>query len=58
MDLKKSLPKIGSIKKLFLEKIDFTSFVRTFADAMKSKSEEMGSFNILIAGKTGVGKNK
>lgn len=57
MDLKKYLPKISGIKKLFPEKIDFTNFANNFVDEMKSKSEEMGNFNILITGKTGVGKS-
>jgi ribosome biogenesis GTPase A len=57
MDIKKALKDKIDIKKIFPEKIDLTGFVNDFFDTMKSKSEETGTFNILITGKTGVGKS-
>lgn len=57
MDLKKIIPEKFDLKKLFPEKVDLTNFANAFMGTVKTKSEEMGTYNTLIAGKTGVGKS-
>jgi len=57
MALKENLAKLSNIKGLIPEKVNFAEFTNNFARVMSEKSEEMGSFNVLIAGKTGTGKS-
>jgi small GTP-binding protein len=57
MAIKGIIPNIGNLRNIFPENFDFMKFANSFEDVMSDKAKEMGNFNILIAGKTGVGKS-
>jgi len=57
IDLKKLVPDKLDLKKILPEKIDFTGFASDLVATLNAKFEETGHFNILITGKTGVGKS-
>ena len=57
MALKDNLALVNNIKRALPEKVDFSDVSDNFEKVMSEKSQEMGSFNVLIAGKTGTGKS-
>jgi len=57
MDIKKAFTEAFDKTKLFSQKVDFTNYASSFVNALNIKYEEKGHFNILITGKTGVGKS-